>query len=35
MQEFRVRPWDFVLAFLAILFVVSYALEKEYWKDIH
>ena len=24
-----------VLAFLAVLFVVSYALKKEYWKDIH
>lgn len=24
-----------VLAFLAVLFVVTYALKKEYWKDIH
>jgi ubiquinol-cytochrome c reductase cytochrome c1 subunit len=24
-----------VLAFLAVLFVVAYALKKEYWKDIH
>lgn len=24
-----------VLAFLAVLFAVSYALKKEYWKDIH
>lgn len=25
----------FVLAFLAVLFVLSYALKKNYWKDIH
>jgi len=25
----------FVLAFLAVLFVLSYLLKKEYWKDIH
>jgi ubiquinol-cytochrome c reductase cytochrome c1 subunit len=24
-----------VLLFLALLFVVSYALKKEYWKDVH
>ncbi len=34
-QEFRRTLGIFVLAFLALLFVVSYALKKEYWKDIH
>jgi len=34
-QEFRQKLGFFVLAFLALLFVVSYALKKEYWKDIH
>lgn len=34
-QEFRQTLGIFVLAFLALLFVVSYALKKEYWKDIH
>ena len=34
-QEFRQTLGYFVLAFLAVLFVVSYALKKEYWKDIH
>ena len=34
-QEFRRTLGWFVLAFLALLFVVSYALKKEYWKDIH
>lgn len=34
-QEYRQTLGIFVLAFLAILFVVSYALKKEYWKDIH
>lgn len=34
-QEFRRTLGWFVLAFLAILFVVAYALKKEYWKDIH
>ena len=34
-QEFRQTLGYIVLAFLAILFVVSYALKKEYWKDIH
>ena len=34
-QEFRKTLGYFVLAFLALLFVVAYALKKEYWKDIH
>ena len=34
-QEFRRKLGFFVLAFLAVLFVVAYALKKEYWKDIH
>ncbi len=34
-QEFRQKLGLIVLAFLAVLFVVAYALKKEYWKDIH
>jgi len=34
-QEFRKKLGMGVLAFLALLFVVSYALKKEYWKDVH
>lgn len=34
-QEYRKTLGFFVLAFLGLLFVVSYALKKEYWKDIH
>lgn len=34
-QEYRKTLGIFVLAFLALLFVVAYALKKEYWKDIH
>lgn len=34
-QEFRRKLGFIVLAFLALLFVVAYALKKEYWKDIH
>jgi ubiquinol-cytochrome c reductase cytochrome c1 subunit len=34
-QEFRRLLGVFVLAFLCLLFVVAYALKKEYWKDIH
>lgn len=34
-QEYRQTLGYLVLAFLAVLFVVSYALKKEYWKDIH
>ena len=34
-QEFRRTLGIFVLAFLGLLFVVAYALKKEYWKDIH
>ena len=34
-QEFRQTLGYLVLAFLVVLFAVSYALKKEYWKDIH
>ncbi len=34
-QQFRKTLGFFVLAFLGLLFVVAYALKKEYWKDIH
>lgn len=34
-QEFRKNLGIGVLIFLAVLFVVSYALKKEYWKDVH
>lgn len=34
-QEFRKTLGYGVIAFLALLFVVAYALKKEYWKDIH
>ena len=35
MAEFRKRLGVIVLIALAILFVFSYALKREYWKDIH
>jgi len=34
-QEFRKSLGLAVIAFLSVLFVVAYALKKEYWKDIH
>ena len=34
-QEFRRTLGFGVLAFLLLLFVLAYALKKEYWKDIH
>lgn len=34
-QEYRKTLGFFVLGFLVLLFVVAYALKKEYWKDIH
>lgn len=34
-QEYRRKLGFFVLAFLGLLFVLAYALKKEYWKDIH
>ncbi|MCL2525159.1 MAG: cytochrome c1 [Betaproteobacteria bacterium] len=34
-QEYRRKLGWFVLAFLVLLFGVTYALKKEYWKDIH
>ena len=33
MHRYRIGTW--VLAFLVVMFIVSYALKKEYWKDIH
>lgn len=35
MANFRKDLGVFVLVFLAVLFVFSYALKREYWKDIH
>lgn len=35
MANFRKQLGVIVLIFLAILFVFSYALKREYWKDIH
>lgn len=34
-QEFRKTLGIGVLIFLALLFVLAYALKKEYWKDVH
>jgi ubiquinol-cytochrome c reductase cytochrome c1 subunit len=34
-QEFRRSLGLIVIAFLSVLFVLAYALKKEYWKDIH
>ena len=34
-QEFRKTLGFGVLAFLLVLFVLAYALKKNYWKDIH
>ena len=34
-QEFRKTLGWGVLAFLLVLFVLAYALKKNYWKDIH
>ena len=34
-QEFRQRLGFGVLAFLFVLFLLAYALKKNYWKDIH
>ncbi|HJW23727.1 MAG TPA: cytochrome c1 [Rhodocyclaceae bacterium] len=34
-QEFRKSLGYGVLIFLALLFVLAYALKKEYWKDVH
>ena len=33
LSRYRIGVW--VLLFLALLFVVSYAMKKEFWKDIH
>jgi len=35
MANFRKGLGVVVLIFLAVLFVFSYALKREYWKDIH
>lgn len=34
-QQFRKTLGIYVLMFLAVLFVLAYALKKEFWKDIH
>lgn len=34
-RNFRVQLGMFVLIFLGILFVLTYALKKEFWKDVH
>lgn len=34
-QEFRRTLGVAVIAFLCLLFVLAYALKKEYWKDVH
>jgi ubiquinol-cytochrome c reductase cytochrome c1 subunit len=34
-QEFRQKLGFGVLAFLFVLFLLAYALKKNYWKDIH
>ncbi|MET0093101.1 MAG: cytochrome c1, partial [Sedimenticola sp.] len=31
----RKRIGTYVLIFIAIFFVLSYLLKKEYWKDVH
>ncbi len=35
MAETRKSIGTFVIAFLGLLFVLSYLLKKNYWKDIH
>lgn len=34
-QQFRKQLGLYVLLFLGVLFVLAYALKKEYWKDVH
>ena len=34
-QQFRKTLGVGVLAFLFVLFILAYALKKNYWKDIH
>jgi len=34
-QQFRKQLGIYVLMFLGVLFVLAYALKKEYWKDVH
>jgi ubiquinol-cytochrome c reductase cytochrome c1 subunit len=34
-QQFRKQLGLYVLMFLGVLFVLAYALKKEYWKDVH
>ena len=34
-KNFRVELGIYVVMFLGILFVLAYALKKEYWKDVH
>jgi len=33
LSRYNIGVW--VLLFLALLFVVSYAMKKEFWKDVH
>jgi len=33
LSRYKIGVW--VLLFLALLFVVSYAMKKEFWKDVH
>jgi ubiquinol-cytochrome c reductase cytochrome c1 subunit len=34
-KQFRTQLGIYVLLFLSLLFVLAYALKKEYWKDVH
>jgi len=34
-KQFRSQLGIYVLMFLGVLFVLAYALKKEYWKDVH
>ena len=34
-RQTRERLGIYVLLFLGVLFVLAYALKKEYWKDVH
>jgi ubiquinol-cytochrome c reductase cytochrome c1 subunit len=34
-KQFRTQLGIYVLMFLGVLFVLAYALKKEYWKDVH
>jgi ubiquinol-cytochrome c reductase cytochrome c1 subunit len=34
-KQLRIQLGIYVLIFLGIVFVLAYALKKEYWKDVH